>query len=188
MRYENISQIREGDYIIHENFGVGKYLGIEIIDGKDYLKIQYAGEDKLYVPTENLNRIEKYLYDLGNVPEIYNLGRRGFKKKREKLENEMKEFANELISIQARRKTALGYAFSKDTVWQEEFEEGFPYTETKDQLEAIRMVKKDMESDTVMDRIICGDVGFGKTEVAMRAAFKAVTDKNRSYFNSHNSS
>ena len=176
VRYENISQIREGDYIIHENFGVGKYLGIEIIDGNDYLKIQYAGEDKLYVPTENLNRIEKYICDPGNVPEIYNLGRRGFKKKREKLENEMREFANELISIQARRKSALGFAFSKDTVWQEEFEEGFPYTETKDQLEAIRMVKKDMESDTVMDRIICGDVGFGKTEVAMRAAFKAVMD------------
>ena len=176
VRYENISQIREGDYIIHENFGVGKYLGIEIINGSDYLKIQYASEDKLYVPTENLNRIEKYICDPGNVPEIYNLGRRGFKKKREKLESEMKEFAHELISIQARRKSALGFAFSKDTVWQEEFEEGFPYTETKDQLEAIRMVKKDMESDRVMDRIVCGDVGFGKTEVAMRATFKAVMD------------
>lgn len=176
VKYENITQIREGDYIIHENFGVGKYLGIEVIDGGDYLMIQYAGEDKLFVPTENLNRIEKYICEPGNVPEIYNLGRRGFKKKREKLENEMKEFAHELISIQARRKMAVGYAFSKDTVWQEEFEEGFPYTETKDQLEAIRMVKHDMESDKVMDRIICGDVGFGKTEVAMRAAFKAVND------------
>ncbi len=176
IKYENVSQIREGDYIIHENFGVGKYLGIEIIDGSDYLKIQYAGEDKLYVPTENLNRIEKYICDPGNIPEIYNLGRRGFKRKREKLENEMREFAKELIAVQARRKSAVGYAFSKDTVWQEEFEEGFPYTETKDQLEAIRMVKKDMESDMVMDRIICGDVGFGKTEVAMRAAFKAVMD------------
>ena len=155
---------------------MGKYLGIEVIDGGDYLMIQYAGEDKLYVPTENLNRIEKYICDPGNVPEIYTLGRKGFKKKREKLENEMKEFAQELIAVQARRKTAVGYSFSKDTVWQEEFEEGFPYTETKDQLEAIRMVKQDMESDRVMDRIICGDVGFGKTEVAMRAAFKAVND------------
>ena len=176
VRYENITQIREGDYIIHENFGVGKYLGIEVIDGGDYLMIQYAGEDKLYVPTENLNRIEKYICDPGNVPEIYTLGRKGFKRKREKLENEMREFAQELIAVQARRKTAVGYAFSKDTVWQEEFEEGFPYTETKDQLEAIRMVKQDMESDRVMDRIICGDVGFGKTEIAMRAAFKAVND------------
>lgn len=176
IRYENITQIREGDYIIHENFGVGKYLGIEIIDGGDYLMIQYAGEDKLYVPTENLNRIEKYICDPGNIPEIYNLGRRGFKKKREKLEKEMRKFAQEIISIQAKRKTAVGFAFSKDTVWQEEFEEGFPYTETKDQLEAIRMVKQDMESDRVMDRIICGDVGFGKTEIAMRAAFKAVND------------
>lgn len=176
VRYDNINQIRKGDYIIHENFGVGIYLGIEVIDGGDYLMIQYAGEDKLFVPTENLNRIEKYICEPGNVPEIYNLGRRGFKRKREKLESEMKEFAKELISIQARRKSALGFAFSKDTVWQEEFEEGFPYTETKDQLEAIRMVKKDMESDRVMDRIICGDVGFGKTEIAMRATFKAVND------------
>ncbi|WP_300358214.1 CarD family transcriptional regulator, partial [Fusobacterium sp.] len=114
VRYENVSQIREGDFIIHENFGVGRYLGIEIIDGSDYLKIQYAGEDKLYVPTENLNRIEKYICDPGNVPELYNLGRRGFKKKREKLESEMREFAKELISIQARRKSALGFSFSKD--------------------------------------------------------------------------
>ena len=113
IKYENVSQIREGDYIIHENFGVGKYLGIEIIDGSDYLKIQYAGEDKLYVPTENLNRIEKYICDPGNVPEIYNLGRRGFKRKREKLENEMREFAKELIAVQARRKSAVGYAFQR---------------------------------------------------------------------------
>ena len=176
LRYENISQIREGDYIIHENFGVGRYLGIEDIDGEDYLKIEYAGEDKLYVPTENLNRIEKFICEPGNVPEIYNLGRRGFKRKRDKLEGEMKQFADELIKIQARRKLNLGYPFSKDTVWQEEFEEGFPYTETKDQAEAIRMVKHDMESERVMDRIICGDVGFGKTEVAMRATFKAVMD------------
>ena len=110
------------------------------------------------------------------LPEIYNLGRRGFKKKREKLEEEMKAFAKELIKIQARRQGNFGYAFSKDTVWQEEFEEGFPYTETKDQIEAIKMVKLDMESPKVMDRIICGDVGYGKTEVAMRATFKAVTD------------
>ncbi|MCI6151979.1 MAG: transcription-repair coupling factor [Fusobacterium perfoetens] len=176
VRYSDINQIRVNDYIIHETFGVGIYLGIETIDGKDYLKIQYAGEDKLYVPTENLNRIEKYIYDMGNTPEIYNLGRRGFKRKREKLEEEMKKFAEELIKIQARRQGNFGYAFSKDTVWQEEFEEGFPYTETKDQLEAIKMVKEDMESPRVMDRIICGDVGYGKTEVAMRATFKAVAD------------
>ncbi len=176
VRYSDINQIRVNDYIIHETFGVGIYLGIETIDGKDYLKIQYAGEDKLYVPTENLNRIEKYIYDMGNTPEIYNLGRRGFKRKREKLEEEMKKFAEELIKIQARRQGNYGYAFSKDTVWQEEFEEGFPYTETKDQLEAIKMVKEDMESPRVMDRIICGDVGYGKTEVAMRATFKAVAD------------
>lgn len=176
LRYDNVNQIRENDYIIHENFGVGKYLGIEIIDGKDYLKVQYAGEDRLFVPIENLNRIEKYISEVGKIPELYNLGRRGFKRKREKLEEEMKIFASELIKIQARRNANLGYAFSKDTIWQEEFEEGFPYTETRDQLHAINDVKEDMESQKVMDRIICGDVGFGKTEIAMRATFKAVTD------------
>lgn len=177
LKYDNINQIRENDFIIHENYGVGKYLGIEIIKGKDYLMIQYAGEDKLYVPIENLNKIEKYISELGKTPEIYNLGRKGFKRKRLKLEEEIKKFAKEIINIQAKRKTALGYAFSKDTVWQEEFEELFPYTETKDQLEAINMTKKDMESTLVMDRVICGDVGFGKTEVAMRATFKCVTDE-----------
>ena len=176
LRYDNLSQIREGDYIIHENFGVGQYLGIETINSKDYLKIQYAGEDRLFVPIENLNRIEKYVYDMEKMPEVYKLGRRGFRKKREKLEEEMKVFAKELIAVQAKRKAEIGYSFSKDTVWQEEFEEGFPYTETKDQLEAIKNTKEDMESARVMDRIICGDVGYGKTEVAMRAAFKAVTD------------
>ncbi|MFK4786215.1 transcription-repair coupling factor [Fusobacterium sp. MFO224] len=176
IKYNNINQIKENDFIIHENYGVGKYLGIEIIDGKDYLMIQYAGEDKLFVPVENLNKIEKYVSELGKIPEIYNLGRRGFKRRKLKLEEEIKKFAKEILNIQAKRETTKGYSFSKDTVWQEEFEELFPYTETKDQLEAIDMVKKDMESSFVMDRIICGDVGFGKTEVAMRATFKCVTD------------
>ena len=176
IKYNNINQIRANDFIIHENYGVGKYLGIEIIDGKDYLMIQYAGEDKLFVPIENLNKIEKYISELGKTPEIYNLGRKGFKRRKRKLEEEIKKFAKEIIKIQAKRKAAIGYSFSKDTIWQEEFEELFPYTETKDQLEAINMVKKDMESSLVMDRIVCGDVGFGKTEVAMRATFKCVAD------------
>ncbi len=176
IKYENISQIKENDYIIHENYGVGIYLGIEQIDGKDYLAIKYADEDKLFVPIENLNKIERFLVDPGKTPELYNLGRRGFKKRREKLEKDMLKFAKEIIEIQARRELNLGFKFSHDTVWQEEFEEKFPYIETRDQKKAIEDVKRDMESPKVMDRIVCGDVGYGKTEVAIRAAFKAVMD------------
>ena len=176
IKYENISQIREGDYIIHKNYGVGIYLGIESIEGKDYLSIKYADEDKLYVPIESLSNIEKFLVTTEKLPEIYNLGRRGFKKKREKLEKDMLQFAKEIIEIQAKRETNLGYSFSPDTVWQQEFEEKFPYIETKGQREAIEAVKRDMESTKVMDRIVCGDVGFGKTEIAIRAAFKSIMD------------
>ena len=176
VKYTNINQIRPGDYIIHDVYGVGIYLGIEKIDENDYLSIRYAGEDKLYVPVTGLNRIEKYICEKSSTPEIYNLGRRGFRKRREKLQKDIMEFAKELIEIQAKRQSKNGFAFSKDTVWQEEFEEGFPYNETKDQLRSIEEVKQDMESHIVMDRIVCGDVGYGKTEVAMRAAFKALMD------------
>lgn len=176
IKYENISQIREGDYIIHENYGVGLYLGIQEINGKDHLAIRYADEDKLFVPIEGLNKIERFLVNPGKTPELYNLGRRGFKRRREKLEEDMLKFAKEIVEIQARRALNTGYKFSADTVWQEEFEEKFPYIETKDQKNAIEDVKRDMESSRVMDRIVCGDVGYGKTEVAIRAAFKCVMD------------
>lgn len=176
IKYENISQIREGDYIIHENYGVGIYLGIQEIDGKDYLAIKYADEDRLFVPIEGLNKIERFLVSTGKTPELYNLGRRGFKRRREKLEEDMLKFAKEIVEIQARRALHTGYKFSPDTVWQEEFEEKFPYIETRDQKNAIKDVKRDMESSKVMDRIVCGDVGYGKTEVAIRAAFKCVMD------------
>lgn len=176
LKYKDISQIRENDFIIHENYGVGIYLGIETMNGQDYLKIKYADEDRLFVPVEGISKIEKYVSAPGVVPEIYQLGRRGFKRKREKLEEEMIAFAREIIAIQARRAYDKGYAFSHDTVWQEEFEESFPYKETASQLKAIEDVKRDMESDRVMDRVICGDVGYGKTEIAIRAAFKASVD------------
>lgn len=177
IKYENLSQIKEGDYIIHENYGVGLYLGIEIINGSDYLLIKYADEDKLYVPIEGLNKIERFVVDSNNVPELYNLGRRGFKKRREKLEKDMLKFAEEIVKIQAKRNLKIGFKYSPDTSWQEEFEEKFPYTETRDQKQAINDVKKDMESSKVMDRIVCGDVGYGKTEVAIRATFKAIMDQ-----------
>ena len=176
LKLNNINQIRRGDYVIHENYGVGLFLGIEIIDNGDYLAIKYADEDKLYVPIEGINRIERYISEPGVVPEIYKLGRKGFRKKREKLRKDIEEYAKELLEIQARRTAANGFKFNPDTVWQEEFEEGFPYNETEDQIKAIREVKEDMESYKIMDRIVCGDVGYGKTEVALRAAFKANMD------------
>lgn len=176
LRYKNISQIKKDDYIIHENYGVGIYSGISEINGKDYLKLKYADDDNLYVPIEHINRVERFITEPGAVPEIYNLGKKGFKKTKEKLKKDIESFAKEIVEIQAAREKGYGYSFSKDTVWQEEFEEGFPYKETPDQMKAINDVKRDMESYKPMDRVICGDVGYGKTEVAMRAAFKCVMD------------
>ena len=175
IKYKNLNQIREDDYVIHEQYGVGKYKGIEQLNGRDYLKIKYADEDILFIPIEHLDRLEKYI-SYGDEPKVYKLGTKGFKYKKKKLEEEIRAFAEELVKIQAVRETNEGYVYSKDTVWQEEFEEEFPFVETEDQRRAIEDTKRDMESSRIMDRVICGDVGYGKTEVAMRAAFKAIVD------------
>ena len=177
LRYKTVDEIAEQDYVIHENFGVGIFLGLENIDGQDYLKIKYADEDKLYVPLDGINKIEKYINISDVIPEIYKLGRKGFRRKKARLSEDMEIFAKEIIKIQAKRNLANGFKFSKDTVMQEEFEEAFPFTETPGQLKAIEDVKRDMESGKVMDRLVCGDVGYGKTEVAIRAAFKAIMDE-----------
>jgi len=176
LRYKTVDEIVEQDYVIHENFGVGIFLGLENIDGQDYLKIKYADEDKLYVPLDGINKIEKYINISDVIPEIYKLGRKGFRRKKARLSEDIEIFAKEIIKIQAKRNLANGFKFSKDTVMQEEFEEAFPFTETPGQLKAIEDVKRDMESGKVMDRLVCGDVGYGKTEVAIRAAFKAIMD------------
>ena len=176
LRYKTVDEIVEQDYVIHENFGVGIFLGLENIDGQDYLKIKYADEDKLYVPLDGINKIEKYINISDVIPEIYKLGRKGFRRKKARLSEDIEIFAKEIIKIQAKRNLANGFKFSKDTVMQEEFEEAFPFTETLGQLKAIEDVKRDMESGKVMDRLVCGDVGYGKTEVAIRAAFKAIMD------------
>lgn len=181
-KYQSVEQIRENEYIIHENYGVGIYLGIENIDGKDYFKIKYADEDKLFVPIEGINKIEKYINIDEKIPAIYNLGTRGFKRRKQKLKEDMMIFAKEIIEIQAKRAAGNGFVYSADTVWQEEFEEAFPYVETPSQLKAIEDVKKDMETGKIMDRLICGDVGYGKTEVAIRAAFKAIMDQKQVVF------
>ena len=173
IKYKKLNQILVGDYVIHVQYGVGIYQGIETMDERDYLKVKYADEDILYIPVEKLDRLEKYI-SYGEEPKLYKLGTRGFKRRKEKLEEDLVKFAGELIKIQAQRQSQNGFVFGKDTVWQEEFESEFLFEETEDQRKAIQDVKKDMEGPHVMDRIVCGDVGYGKTEVAMRAAFKAI--------------
>ena len=173
VKYKKVNQILMDDYVIHVQYGVGIYKGIETMEERDYLKIKYADEDILYIPVEKLDRLEKYI-SYGEEPKLYKLGTRGFKKKRQKLAEDIEKFAAELIKIQAQRQSQNGFVYGKDTVWQEEFEAQFPFEETEDQKKAINDVKKDMEGPYIMDRIVCGDVGYGKTEVAMRAAFKAI--------------
>ena len=173
VKYKKVNQILIDDYVIHVQYGVGIYKGIETIEDRDYLKIKYADEDILYIPVEKLDRLEKYI-SYGEEPKLYKLGTRGFKRKRQKLAEDIEKFAAELIKIQAQRQSQNGFVYGKDTVWQEEFEAQFPFEETEDQKKAIKDVKQDMEGPYIMDRIVCGDVGYGKTEVAMRAAFKAV--------------
>lgn len=173
IKYKKLNQILVDDYVIHIQYGVGIYKGIQTIDEKDYLKVKYADEDILYIPVEKLDRLEKYISN-DSEPKLFRLGTSGFKRKRKKLEEDIQKFAAELIKIQARRKRQTGFIYQKDTVWQEEFEESFPFEVTPDQKKAIDDVKSDMESPKIMDRLVCGDVGYGKTEVAMRSAFKAI--------------
>ena len=169
-----------GDYVVHKVHGIGQYIGVNTIkaDGvtKDYIKIRYKNDDILYVPTDSLDSVRKYIGG-ERAPKIYKLGGKDWLNTKTKVKNNLREVAKELIELYARRKKVEGYAFSKDTPWQQQFENSFPYTETEDQLRCIEEVKKDMESAKPMDRLLCGDVGYGKTEVAIRAAFKAVMDQ-----------
>ncbi|MFW5718621.1 MAG: transcription-repair coupling factor [Halanaerobium sp.] len=176
----SINDLKAGDFVVHENHGIGKYLGVKTLEiqgqHKDYLVLKYAGEDKLYVPTEKIQLVQKYIgSDAGN-PKLYKLGSSDWKKVKEKVQKSVEEMAVGLLELYAERETLRGYQFSEDDVWQQEFEESFPYEETPDQKEAIEDVKDDMESKKPMDRLLCGDVGYGKTEVAIRAAFKAALD------------
>ncbi len=176
----SVDDLRAGDFVVHENHGIGKYLGVKTLEiqgqHKDYLVLKYAGEDKLYVPTEKIHLVQKYIgSDAGN-PKLYKLGSSDWKKVKEKVQKSVKEMAIGLLELYAERETLSGYQFSEDDVWQQEFEDAFPFEETPDQKEAIEDVKSDMESKKPMDRLLCGDVGYGKTEVAIRAAFKAALD------------
>ncbi|WP_057978588.1 transcription-repair coupling factor [Caloramator mitchellensis] len=174
------TDLKVGDYVVHENHGIGLFKGIKelVIEGikKDYLMIQYQGSDMLYVPVEQLDLIQKYIGADEENPKINKLGGADWQKTKKKVKESLKEMAEDLIKLYAERSKLLGHAFLPDTPWQKQFEEDFPYQETPDQLRAIEEIKKDMESPKPMDRLLCGDVGYGKTEVAMRAAFKAVMD------------
>ena len=179
-RIKSYSELNVGDYVVHVNHGIGKYLGIEtlVINGvhKDYLHIRYQGSDKLYVPVEQINLVQKYVAAEGKEPKIYKLGGNDWKKVKKKVQSSVEDIADDLLKLYAEREASVGYAFSPDSEMQREFESAFPYQETEDQLRSIQEIKKDMEKERPMDRLLCGDVGYGKTEVAIRAAFKAVTD------------
>ncbi len=177
---QSFSDLRKGDFVVHENHGIGKFLGIEQLVvqqvKKDYLKIKYAGEDMLYVPVEQMDLIQKYVSADGATPKINKLSGSEWKKTKAKAKAAIANMAKELLELSAARQIEKGHAFSEDTVWQKEFEDSFPYQETADQLRAISEIKADMERPIAMDRLLCGDVGYGKTEVAARALFKCVAE------------
>ena len=177
---QSFTDLNIGDYVIHENHGIGVYKGIEKIEvdrvAKDYVKIEYADGGSLYVLATGLEVLQKYSSSDGRKPKLHSLSSKEWSKTKKKAQKSVQLVAKELVELYAKREAKKGYQFSKDTVWQNEFEELFPYDETDDQLAAIEATKRDMESDKIMDRLICGDVGFGKTEIAIRAAFKAVSD------------
>ena len=176
----SFADLNIGDYVVHENHGLGIYKGIEKVEVdhvvKDYIKIEYAGGSNLYVLATQLDMIQKYADSEAKPPKLNKLGGQEWRKTKGKVKRAVADIAKELVQLYAIRQNGTGYQFSPDTEWQKEFEEMFPFEETDDQLTAINDVKKDMESNKIMDRLICGDVGFGKTEVAIRAAFKAVQD------------
>ncbi len=175
------ADLKPGDFVVHQTHGIGKFIGVNTItaDGvtKDYIKIEYRNDDMLYVPTNNLDSVRKYIGGGETAPRLNKLGGKEWSATTSKVKKHLQEIAKDLVELYAKRQKMKGYAFSPDTPWQKQFEDSFPYTETDDQLRCISEVKKDMEKPVPMDRLLCGDVGYGKTEVAIRAAFKAVMDQ-----------
>jgi len=179
-KIKNWNELKEGDYVVHIDYGIGKFKGLVTLEvmGKkgDYFQVNYKDSDRLYVPLSQLDRLHKYIGDSENPPPIYNLEGGQWELTKRRVEKATRELASSLLKLYSIRKAKPGYSFSPDTSWQLEFEASFPYQETPDQLNATYQVKKDMESPFPMDRLICGDSGYGKTEVAIRASFKAVMD------------
>lgn len=179
-KIQSFSELKPGDYVVHENHGLGIYQGIEKIEvdkiAKDYMKISYAKGGNLYIPATQLDLIQKYANADAKKPKLNRLGSQEWTKTKTRVRGAVKEIAKDLVELYAARQKQEGYVYGEDTVWQKEFEEMFPFEETEDQLLAIDAVKRDMQSKKIMDRLICGDVGYGKTEIAIRAAFKAVQE------------
>lgn len=180
-RIQEFSELAVGDYVVHERHGLGIYRGIEKVEvnytTKDYIKIEYQGGSFLYILATQLDSLQKYAGQDSNArPALNRLGTQEWSKTRNKVRSAVKDIAKELVELYAARQDKPGYVYGPDTVWQREFEEMFPYEETEDQLAAIEDTKRDMEGPKIMDRLICGDVGYGKTEIAIRAAFKAVQE------------
>lgn len=178
-KIHSFTELTPGDYVVHENHGLGIYRGLEKIEvdkvTKDYIKIEYGGGGVLYILATGLDVIQKYSGSEGRKPKLNKLNSIEWKNTKSKVRGAVREVAKELVQLYAERQQREGFQFGEDTVWQKEFEEAFPYEETEDQLAAIEATKRDMESKRIMDRLICGDVGYGKTEIAIRAAFKAVS-------------
>ena len=180
-RIKSYSEIKPGDYVVHAHHGIGKFkalINLKGIDGifKDYLHIEYRGNDKVYVPTDQIDLIQKYIASGEREPALHKLGGAVWKRTKSKVSAAVQDIADDLIKLYAERESQKGYAFAEDDDLQKSFEDAFPYTETPDQLRSIIEVKEDMEKERPMDRLLCGDVGYGKTEVAIRAAFKAISD------------
>lgn len=179
-KIKDYQDLKPGDYVVHVNHGIGRYIGIETLNvgglHKDYLHIQYASNDKLYVPVEQIDLVQKYVGAEEKTPKVYSLGGSEWSKVKNKVRSSVQDIAQDLIELYAKRQEAKGYAFSEDNSLQRDFEAMFPYEETPDQLRSIEEIKKDMQNNQPMDRLLCGDVGYGKTEVAVRAAFKATMD------------
>ena len=179
-KIQSLSEIALGDYVVHENYGLGVYQGMEKIESngvvRDYINIEYRDSSNLFIPASQLEKIQKYTGVSGRPPKLNKLGGNEWEKTKSKVRSQVQIAARDLVDLYAQRQSRTGYVYGPDTIWQTEFEEMFPYEETEDQLAAINDTKRDMESDRIMDRLICGDVGYGKTEVALRAAFKAVQE------------
>ena len=171
-------ELSPGDFVVHVNYGIGRFASIDrmrvLENDRDYVKIEYADGETVFVPIEQANLVQRYIGNEGEEPRLDRLGSKSWENRKSRVRKSVEDLAERLIRIYSRRKTAKGYAFPPDGEWQTAFEASFPYEETLDQLRCIAEVKEDMESDKPMDRLICGDVGYGKTEIALRAAFKAV--------------
>ena len=182
----SFTDLVQGDYIVHDLHGIGQYMGLEQVTvmgvTRDYIKIKYKDGGFLYVPTNQMNLVQKYIGAEGHAPKVSKLGSGDWERAKKKVKESLKQLAEELVRLYASRQASKGYAFSQDTVWQKEFEEAFPFEETDDQLQCTEELKHDMESERPMERLLCGDVGYGKTEVALRAVFKAVMDSKQVAF------